>query len=515
MFVPRNSFLRFTAAAAVAGVALSMLAACAADEVSGAAKTTLTIAAPSAPSSLDPSLFSGGQATVFISTAYQSLFHVEGNSDVEPSLASGYEWVGEGNTTLKVTLRPDVKFSDGEDLDSAAVKTWIEHFTEQGANHSYAAANIESIDTPDDLNVVFNLSAPTPQLPLNLTESTGMGAVASPKAIADGVNLGQTTVGAGPFVISKDGTVEGSEYSYTPNPYYFDADAIDFEKVVIKVISNDSTAYAALQSGQVQITYGYAASIEAAEAAGFEVVGFPVNINGVWTSDPNGEIIPAFADVRVRQALQYAIDREAIANAVAPGSGQATVQPVTPDSVGYDANLESEYPYDVDKAKQLLADAGYADGFSFDVTVAPGSDEQTVAQAFADQLSKVNVQVTLRTPATFDEWLQDLISGNYAAIVTGLGLNGMPTTMDNLYSTPALANFRNSSYPDIVDLASSAAVLSGEEGESAWKAVTARAVEDAYQLPIVNTSSIYFWDDSVDGVEGSSLLNPAFLTSAK
>lgn len=506
---------RTAAVLAVVSVVLMPLSACASGDSAASGKETLTIAVPLAPQSLDPSIASGGQQTIFQDTAYQSLFRTEGNSGVAPSLASGYEWVGDGNTTLKVKLRPDIKFSDGETLDSSAVKTWIEHFQEQGGPHAYAAAAIESIETPDELTVVFNLSAPTPQLTLNLTEASGMGSIGSPKALEEGVNLGQMTAGAGPFVISPEATVEGSQYTYLPNPNYFDPDAIDFDKVVIKVIGNANTAYAALRSGQVNISYADAANVTAAEDAGLHSTAFPVNVIGMWTSDPNGEIVPALADIRVRQALQYAIDRETTAEAAAPGSGQATVQPVTPDSVGYDVGLESEYPYDIEKAKSLLAEAGYADGFPITVSVAPGSDHVIVAQAIADQLAKVNVEVTLRTPATFTEWLQDVLSGNYAAVVIGLGLNGMPTTMDNLFASPALVNFRDSDYPDIVDLAASAAVLSGDDAEAAWQAVTAQSVEDAYQLPIVTTSSIYLWDDNVSGVDESSLLNPAYLTATE
>ncbi|MDT3316385.1 ABC transporter substrate-binding protein [Microbacterium sp. KSW4-11] len=506
-----------TTVIATSGLFLAMLTGCAGADEGGTAgdKPTLTIVTPNPPQSLDPSLSSGGQESVYPATAYQGLLHAVGNGEVEPGLASDYEWVGDSNTQLKLTLRPNLKFSDGEVLDSAAVKTWIEHFQQQGGNHAYAAAPIESVDTPDDTTVVLNLNAPTPQMPADLTEYTGLGAIGSPAAIDAGDNFGQQTFGAGPFMLSADGTVEGSTYTYVPNPYYYDPDAIDFGKVVIKVISDASTAFASVQSGQVDVTYGDAANMQAAEGAGLLQAAFPVNVAGMWTSDPDGTIIPAFADVRVRQALQYAVDRDAIAAAAAPGSGTATVQAVTAGSLGYDETLEETYPYDPARAKELLSEAGYGDGFDFTLVAAPGTDHSVIAQAIADQLAKVGVNVTLRTPATFTEFVQDILSGEYAAIVIGLGLIGMPTTMDNLYDIPGLVNWRGSAYPELVEMAASAAALSSKGADAAWREVNAAAVDAAYQMPIATTSSVYYWRDTVDGVADSYLLNPAYLTSAK
>jgi peptide/nickel transport system substrate-binding protein len=510
-----KSALKALSVLAVSGALLASLAACSDSGGTDAsnAKPTLTIVTPNPPQNLDPSLSSGGQESVYPSTAYQGLLHTVGDGDVEPGLASAFEWVGEGNTQLKLTLRPDLKFSDGAVLDSAAVKTWIEHFKAQGGNHAYAAAPIESVDTPDDLTVVLNLNAPTPQLPADLTESTGLGAIGSPAAIEQGLNFSQSTFGAGPFILSPDGTVEGSTYTYVPNPNYYDPEAIDFGKVVIKVISDSNTAFTALQSGQVDVTYGDAANGTAAENAGLNQAAFPVNVLGMWTSDPNGEVVPAFADERVRQALQYAIDRDSITKAAAPGAGKATAQPVTPGSLGYDESLDEMYPYDPAKARSLLAEAGYADGFEFTISVAPGTDHLVAAQAISDQLAKVGVTATLRTPATFTEWVQDILSGNYAAVVIGLGLTGMPTTMDNFFDMPGLINWRNSSYPELVDLAGAAGALSGPDAESAWRGVVEAEMESAYQLPILNSPSIYYWNDKVGGVENSSLLNPAYLTA--
>lgn len=507
--------LKSTVALAAAALALASLSGCSSAASTVHGKTTLTIATPQAPTSLDPSIGSGGQLTLFQDTAYQSLFHTVGNTGVAPSLASGYTWVGTGNTTLKVTLRPGIKFSDGTDLDSAAVKNWIAYFKKQDGAHAYAAATIASIDTPNKLTVVFHLSAPTPQLPANLAETTGMGAIGSPKALQDGAKLDQTTDGAGPFVLSTKATVQGSTYTYVPNPHYYDSKAIDFNKVVIKVIANANTAYDALRSGQVNISWGDSANYKAAKAAGLNEAAFPINLVGMWTSDPKGEIVPALGNIHVRQALQYAINRSAIAKVAAPnGTGEGTVQPVTPDSVGYNKSLESQYPYDPAKAKSLLAEAGYPNGFPMTISVAPaGGSELVVAQAIASQLAKVGVTVTLRTPATFNEWVQDVFTGKYEVVI-GLGLNGMPTTMDNLFNSPALLNYRNASYPDLISLAHTAAGLGGNAAEKAWEAVNAKEVKDAYELPVVDTSSIYYWNSSVKGVDGSSLLNPAYITSS-
>ncbi|MFT4219560.1 MAG: ABC transporter substrate-binding protein [Microbacterium sp.] len=505
---------RFLAAALAAIAIVPTIAACTATPEEGSAPQ-LTIALPSAPTSLDPSQGSGGQNSIFQVPAYQGLLHISGNADVVPSLADSFEWTDDTNTQLTVKLHPDLKFSDGTDLNADAVKTSIEHFKEGQSVFSYVAASIASIETPDPLTVVFNLSEPTPALPTYLAENTGMGSIISPQALDDGVNLGTTTVGAGPYVLAESETVQGSVYTYTPNEHYYDQDAIKFGEIEIRVIENANTALSALQSGQVDVAYGQTDTFETATQAGLSTVAFPTNINGLWLQDQKGEVVPALGDVRVRQALQYAVDRASIADAVTLGAGAATYQSVTPDSLGYDASLELIYDYDVAKAESLLAEAGYPDGFTMEITAAPGPDNTTLAQAIAEQFGKIGVVVNIIPSSTFPEYAQQQESGAYSGTVVGLGMQGMLDAMSNVFGPSALVNPRHTDFADVNAAAAAASSESGDAGDEAWRDVNRMTVEQALVVPVTTIPSLYYWADTVTGVDGSSMMNPVFWSPAE
>ena len=201
-------------------------------------KPVLTIALPSAPTSLDPSRGSGATNVQFQDPAYQGLLHAGGDGgQISPSLASSYQWLGTGNQRLKVVLRSGLQFSDGAPLNSDAVKVSAEHFASAGGQFAYVGQEVASIETPDPLTVIFDLKASDPTFPSGLAETSGLGMIISPQALTGGTNLGTTTDGAGPYELSQGQTVEGSTYTYLPNPHYYNTSGIKYSKIVIRVIS--------------------------------------------------------------------------------------------------------------------------------------------------------------------------------------------------------------------------------------------------------------------------------------
>jgi peptide/nickel transport system substrate-binding protein len=510
----RRKIGRIGAVAVTTSAVILALVACS-NQPTSAAKQTLTIAMSSVPTSLDPSKGSGGPNTLTQDPAYQGLLHVTGASTVSPNLAESFRWVGGGNTTFEIKLRPGLRFSDGTPLNANAVKTSIEHFKGNGSVFAYAASAISSIDTPDTSTVVFHLSQPTPEFPLNLAEGTGMGMIISPKALTEKIPLGTSTDGAGPYQLSSSGTVQGSVYTFTPNKYYYDPAAIKFGKIVVKVIADATTALSALRSGQVDVTYGELTTYKSAKSYGLNEVAYPINILGVWLLDQDGKLAPEFANVKVRQAIEFAIDRKSIAKAITAGTGVATDQNALPGTLGYLKSLENAYPYNPEKAKKLLAAAGYANGFSMSIAVPVGSDYGTLSQAFAEQLSKVGIKVSIDPASTFPAWVQQVLSNKFPGAVVGLSLLGMPAAMDNLFSANALMNPAHTNFSTVVDGAAAASKLSGAEATAAWSAVNKATVDEALQVPVTTEATIYYWGKSVTGVGDSSSANPVFFSPAK
>src|SRR5262249_15163717 len=140
----------------------------------------------------------------------------------------------------------------------------------------------------------------------------GYGAVGCPKAVANPSSLAAQTCGAGQYVSVPSKTVLGDHYVFTPNPDYYDPAAIKFSEVDMKIISQPSTMLAAIRAGQLDVAYGDITTANAAKKAGLTVLHEANGWDGLNIVDRSGTTSKPIADVRVRQALNYALDREAI-----------------------------------------------------------------------------------------------------------------------------------------------------------------------------------------------------------
>jgi peptide/nickel transport system substrate-binding protein len=507
---------RASVAVAVAASSALVLSACGGGDTdgSGGKKPTLTIALASSPTSLDPSKGSGGPNQTFQLPAYSTLLHIaELGGKPQPGLAEAWKWLDQSNQRLQITLHPGLKFSDGTVLDAAAVKTSIEHFAKGGSSWSYVALPIKSIEA-NDLTVVFNLSHPSPTFPNDLAEGPGMGSIISPAVLASAPDsLGTTTAGAGPYMLSKDGTVEGSEYHYAPNPKYHDPKAVLYSAVTIKVIADPKTALASLQAGQLDVAYGYPDTYKNAKSGGVKAAVYNTALNGLWLQDWSGDLIPALGDERVRRAINFAIDRKAIAQAVTQGLGDPTTQTPLPGTLGYDKALEDTYQYDPNQARKLLAQAGYSNGFTLPIIV-PSFIPTSAAlgQALAAQFAKVGIKVNITSASTFPEFAQTSGTGKFGGIVVPLPMaSGVPSAMDNVFSPQALVNTRHGKLPAVLAAVADASALSGDAAEEAWQKVNATLVNGAYTAPVMTEPVIFYYTDKVASLGRVGDLNPVFV----
>lgn len=510
---------KFTGIAAAMCLALiAGTTACGSSSGTAAGSTeALTLALGTPPVSLDPSKGGNGPTSMFQTPAYSSLLHVEGdNGTVVPALAESFNWVDNRNSQLRVTLRPDVKFADGAVLDSAAVKKSAEHFATNGSAFAYVGQAIVSVDTPDPLTVVFHLKAPDPTFPNELAETSGLGMIISPNAIDAGANLGTSTAGAGPYQLSESETVIGTTYTYVQNPNYFDESAVHYEKIVIKVIPDANTALASLQSGQVQVAYATPNGDERAKSAGLKTASFPGATAGLFLQD-HGTSVPALGNADVRQAINLAIDRVSAAQVASLGTGTATAQLPVPGSLGYDADLNDVYPFDVTRAKELMARAGYADGFTLP-TVVPTflATANNLAQILASQLAEIGITMSFESVTTIGAYAAATGSGKNAATVFSTGFPlGIPSAVNVMFKPNALGNPKHEDFPSVLSAATEASALNGEEAEAQWKAINATIVREALEAPVMVEPYAYYYSDAVEGVDISKAVNPIYMTPGK
>ncbi|MEV8516089.1 ABC transporter substrate-binding protein [Dactylosporangium sp. NPDC051484] len=472
------------------------------DASSGSAgKTELRIGLQTAGTSLNPAVNGSGSSTQISALTNAAITHIQPDGSVSPGLATSWHYVGSGNTQFQFTLRQDAKFSDGSPVTSQAVKGWLEYFAKAGGSFAKSIP-ISSIDTTDDHTVVLHLSSPNPIVPYLLSEVFNIGFVASPAAVADPASLATNPAGAGPYQVVPSESVANDHYTFVPNKHYYDQSKIKYNKVTVKIIPQASTMLAALQSNQLDVASGDVSTAEAASSAGFNVVSGPFGWAGILIIDRSGTTSPALADVRVRQALNYAVDRKAIASGVLGKGAIPTSQPITTD--GYDPSYDDYYSYDPDKAKALLSAAGYGNGFSLNVIcpVYYGAAGCPLTEAVAQDLSKVGVKLTVKNNATQSEHVKLLVGGTYPA--AGF-LQNPNVPMFQLYgfdfAPKAVLNHPGWNDPTLDKL--------WQDGSAAadpapyWKQMTARVVTEAYQLPIASTVAHWYVAKHVTGVKFS------------
>lgn len=467
---------------------------------SGQVGDLLTIATPNVPASLDPATGANENADYF-DLAYDPLIVQAPDGSFKPGLATSWEY-GPDNMSFSITLRDGIKFSDGTPLDAKAVKTWLNHAMElPGGRAPTYLSNLESIEVQGPLELELRFNAPTPLLELTFSQRLEMGMIASPKAIRADV-LATETAGAGPYMLDKRRTVTGDRYTYVPNPHYWNKDAVHFRRVVIKVVDNPSAALQALETGQVQVVKDQpVTSIAGAERAGMEFVAPETLLMGLALLDRDGEVAEPLGDVRVRQAINYAIDRESVTDVIGAGHGSPTAQMAAPGDDSYDEALNEIYPHDPEKAKELLAQAGYANGFELSAISTTIVDQNKLGEAIAGQLSEVGIDLELDVRPSVADYVKQLSAA--AAPSATLAFGRLPATLNyQLLWGPGAEGFNpfKTSDPRIDDLNEQLSAAPADEVPEIARQMQALLVEEAWFAPVAATPLVVLYSPEVTGV---------------
>ena len=294
---------------------------------------TLTLGAALDAASWDPADAEFGNRIQYMQPVYDSLLHIGPSLKIEPWLATSYHY-NSTNTKLTLKLRTGVTFSDGTAFDADVAKANLEHFKSGTGQNAITLASVSSITTVGDDEVDLDLSAPDPALLRNLALVAGMQA--SPRAL-EGGKLKATPVGSGPYELDAADTVAGSQYTYTRNPDYWNKGDFPYDKIVIKPITDLTARLNALKSGQVDATLIDAGSMSEATSSDLTVKTVQGDWQGIFIVDRDGTTTPALADVKVRQAINEAIDGAAILKSIRQGQGTVSEQIFNPTSAGYSA----------------------------------------------------------------------------------------------------------------------------------------------------------------------------------
>ncbi len=374
---------RFRRRLAVIATALALL--------SGAAlaQSTVRIAQSLAQNILSPAEATGLPDATVIRTLFEGLV---GFTDGVLVTELATDWsANDDATAFTFTLREGVSFHDGTPFDAQAVKDyydWVMNPDSRGARGRSLLSAMERVDVLAPNQVRIHLSQPNGAFIYLLATSNAR--IASPAAIATyGDDLSKNPVGTGPFrFVSWD---EGQRIVVERNPDYWGAPA-QVDRLEFLVVTNAATRVAMLQSGEVHFIESLPPQLVPAIDAdpNLEVLSTPANFLRILQLNTTKE---PFGDVRVRQALNHAVDPQQLVNVVFGGNATVMTAPIPETAFGHAA--QPAYGYDPERARALLAEAGYPNGFAMTVLTFTGDEYRTAGQVLQQMFAEVGVRLTL------------------------------------------------------------------------------------------------------------------------
>lgn len=346
------------------------------------------------PSNLDIRTTSGvALDQVLIDNVYEGLVSRTVDGDVAPSLAAEWE-VSEDALTYTFNLVEGVTFSNGNALTSEDAVWSIRQVIDEELRDADLLASVDEITAPDETTVEITVTQPDPNLLWALSGRAGL--VLDSEATND---LKSSAIGSGPFLLTE--WKQGDAITFERNDDYW-ADPAGVAGVVFRYLTDENAAVNALNSGDLDVLAPIVTLLrDQVEADGVELVEGEASDTFVLAFN-NG--VEPFTDLRVRQAIRYAIDHEALV--VARGGVDALLGgPIAPGDPGYE-DLTGLYPYDPERATALLADAGYDDGLELELVI-PSFYGTTFPDLLTSQLAAVGITLTTRS-VEFPAWLEDV-----------------------------------------------------------------------------------------------------------
>ena len=454
----------------------------------------------------DPATSASGYTITFQGLVYDRLVHTAPDGSLVPGLAESWEYSPDG-TVLTFHLREGVKFQDGAVFDAAAVKANIERSkTLEGSTLAAELARIAEVVVVDPQTVELHLSSADATLPAVFSGRSG--AMISPNSLAD-PQLDRNPVGAGMFKLVE--FAEGSDFAVERWDGYWDPDAVKVKRIEVKVLPDTAVRVNAVRAGEVDI-----APIEPAdvEALG-QVDGVNVRLNEtlryVYLASNLG--MTPFDNLLVRQAVMHAIDRQALLDGPYYGYGETTLQPWPESYFPHVAELDEMYPYDPDRARELLAEAGYPDGFSADIIVVPSPAAYTLlGEAVQGQLAQVGIDLTVQItePAQLGPAMYVDKTAMFALLYTN-GAIDPANTVGSRFAADGFFNAGDYSTPRLEELyQQSLATTDEEERTVVMQDISREVVEQVLDVPLFFAREPEAISDRVVGYESWFTGRPEF-----
>lgn len=465
-------------------------------------RTDLVYGIAAEPSSLDPMTFAGMSGFTVTYALYDYLVEMDDSGNYVPSLAEKID-ISEDGIVYTIALKEGVKFQDGSDLTAEDVVFSLERTIEKGwaTDMTVFIDNVKLVDEK------------TVEIILNKPFSGMLGSLASPFFAIMSKNYVETKgddtikrepMGTGAYKLKE--WVSGDHLTLEANENYFQG-APAIKKITVKPIVDKNTGLIALENKEIDVYLNINASDISIVEGNENLKFYSTDQAAVLFLNMNVEAGP-LKDEKVRQAISYAVNKDDIIAGALEGYGKPANSPIPPVVDGYSANVKG-YEHDVEKAKELLKDAGYSD-LSLTIKLREDTKNQKVAQILQANLNEagINVEIEVMEAGAYTNEIH--VNGNYELAISswsGMFLDAYSVIYCQFHKdingpTGNITHVKDDVLSELLDKAS---LAKESEKVVAYEAVVNNIYENAYHIPLVFEQTTITTNANLKGVKVNPL----------
>lgn len=471
---------------------------------------TIVFAVNSEPLSLEPGAAASSDpySKMAIIQVYETLLR-EAPADrasLQPLLAESWEFSEDG-TELTFTLKDGVTFSNGDPMTADDVAFSINKVLAMPTTEAFRPI-IESAEVVDEQHVKVNLHYAYKPV-LNILSNQIFSIIDQEyyeQCEADGTNFGRSPMGTGAYVFKE--WINGDCINFEANPNWHGGE-VSIPKLSLKFMTDVTTAAINLESGEIDVFSGVDSADLPRLRENPDIYVLSVQSSGFYALSMNMDVEP-LNDINVRKAIQLAINRQEIIDGGQDGIGWVTEAPITPGIFGYPEDFKGE-PQNIEKAKELLAEAGYADGLDLVLKVQESSFYSRPCQVIQEQLRQIGINVELQTMEA-GAVTQDLSNRDFELAYTWMSADypDADSVVQKLFNSnqadaAAVTNLSRVRSEEVDTLLENAQrSLDDQERMDLYYQLSELNEENAWYIPILTSTNTLCTTTAVGGAFGTS-----------